>query len=112
MWAAIGVALSTTFSAILFFVATFSLYNEANLTHMTKGVPRRPNPYMYLDKILTNATREFEPIMNFPPVVLQLDEADPSSRMREEDRGRPTVFGTVYPDDRHVVVSDKVTPIL
>ncbi|RDX57165.1 hypothetical protein OH76DRAFT_1335028 [Lentinus brumalis] len=32
--------------------------------------------------------------------------------MREEERGRPTEFGTVYPDDRHILVTDKVSTVV
>ncbi len=108
-WAAIGVGCSTAFSAVLFLITVFNPPDVAVApSRITTGVPHRPNPYVYLDRILANTTQEFPPITNFPPVALQFDNADPERRMREDERGRPTEFGTVYPDDRHILVTDKV----
>ena len=111
-WAAIGVACSTAFSAVLFIITLFSPPDVAVApSRITTGVPRRPNPYLYLNRILANTTQTFPPITNFPPVALQLDNADPQRRMREDERGRPTEFGTVYPDDRHILINNQVRRI-
>ena len=104
----LGVACSTAFSAVLFLLTVFYPPNVAAPSQITTGIPRRPNPYLYLDKILANTTQKFDPITNFPPVALQFHNADSTRRMHEEERGRPTEFGTVYPDDRRILVNDKV----
>ncbi|KAI0759040.1 hypothetical protein C8Q74DRAFT_1359986 [Fomes fomentarius] len=111
-WAALGVACSTAFSAALSLLTVFYPPDVAAPSQITTGVPHRPNPYLYLNKILANTTQKFDPITNFPPVALQFDNADPKRRMREEDRGRPTSFGTVYPDDRRILVNDKVSTVV
>ncbi|KAI0787539.1 hypothetical protein C8Q74DRAFT_1315427 [Fomes fomentarius] len=111
-WAALGVACSTAFSAVLFLATIFYPPGVAAPSQITTGVPLRPNPYLYLDKILANTTQKFDPITNFPPVALQFDNTDHKRRMREEERGRPTSFGTVYPDDRRILVNDKVSTVV
>lgn len=96
----------TTVLSVLLFVN--ALANHASQPEV--GVlPLRPNPYVYLDKILQNSTKTFPPIINFPQVVLQIDKADRSRTTREHERGRPTAFGTVYPDDRRILISDSVS---
>lgn len=96
----------TTVLSILLFVNGLS----ANNSQPQVGVPPlRPNPYVYLDKILQNSTKTFPPIINFPQVVLQIDNADKSRTTREHERGRATAFGTVYPDDRRVLITDSVS---
>ena len=109
LWAAIGVACSTAISVVLFLFTVLSPPEVAIASsRMSMSVPRRPNPYLYLDKILATTTQTFPPITNFPPVVLQFDNANPKRPMREEERGRLTEFGTVYPDDRHILITNKV----
>ncbi|KAL1949596.1 hypothetical protein VTO73DRAFT_8477 [Trametes versicolor] len=108
IWSVAGVAVTTVLS-ILLFVNGLS----ANNSQPQVGVPPlRPNPYVYLDKILQNSTKTFPPIINFPQVVLQIDNADKSRTMREHERGRATAFGTVYPDDRRVLITDSVSAVV
>ncbi|KAM5531783.1 hypothetical protein V8D89_014553 [Ganoderma adspersum] len=74
---------------------------------------RRPNPFVNLDRILTaNATMAFDPTLNFPPMSLQITNGDPERHTHEDVRDRPTAFGRVYPDDRHIVISHEVSTII
>ncbi|EMD39079.1 hypothetical protein CERSUDRAFT_47452 [Gelatoporia subvermispora B] len=50
--------------------------------------------------------------MNFPPVVLQVRTSDSSRKMYEDERSWYLYQGSVYPDDRHVVVSHEVSTIV
>ncbi|KAI0775093.1 hypothetical protein BD413DRAFT_472031 [Trametes elegans] len=112
-WSAIGVACSTALSIILAFIMSFkSSELHASPGLQTAGVPLRPNPYMYLDKLLVNTTETFPPITNFPQVMFQIDAADPSRLMREDERGRATYFGAVYPEDRHVLITAEVSTVV
>lgn len=106
MWSVAGVAVTTVLSVILF-VSGLSAVRGSQ--PQVEEPPLRPNPYVYLNKILRNTTTTFPPIINYPQVVLQIDNADGSRIMRESERGRPTVFGTVYPDDRRILISDSVS---
>lgn len=63
---------------------------------------------MNLDKILANSTYDFPPITNFPPVTFQIKVADSRRKMKEDERGRPTKLGAVYPDDRRILVNSEV----
>lgn len=98
-----AVAVTTLLSLLLFFSALFATQVDRP---QVDAPPVRPNPYVYLDKILRNTTRTFPPIVNFPQVVLQIDDADSSRSTREFERGRATAFGTIYPDDRRILIFD------
>ncbi|KAL6299315.1 hypothetical protein BKA93DRAFT_829974 [Sparassis latifolia] len=73
---------------------------------------RRPNPYVNLDKVLQNVTYTFPPIVNFPPLVLQISTSDRHRTMREDSRQWHSRLGTVYPHDRHITVSHETSTIL
>ncbi|KAI0325288.1 hypothetical protein GY45DRAFT_1356810 [Cubamyces sp. BRFM 1775] len=107
LWSTIGVALTTAISLLLTIVAL----GRSHASPPTVQLWRRPNPYVYLDTVLLNTTRPIPSINNFPQVVLQIDNNDPSRRMYESDRERPTPFGTVYPDDRRIFVTDAVSTV-
>ncbi len=107
MWSVAGVAVTTVLSVILFVSGLSATVH--NSPPQVDELLLRPNPYVYLDKILRNTTMTFPPIINFPQVVLQIDNADGSRTMREDERGRATTFGTVYPDDRRILISDNVS---
>ncbi|KAH9902686.1 hypothetical protein C8Q73DRAFT_785335 [Cubamyces lactineus] len=106
-WSTIGVALTTTVSLLLSIFALARSHSAPSMAQLS----RRPNPYVYLDTVLINTTRPIPSINNFPQVVLQLLNTDHSRRMHESDRERATPFGTVYPDDRRILVTDKVSTV-
>lgn len=48
-------------------------------------------------------------IFSYAQIVLQLDPSDPERRLHEDSsRENWTPVGTVYPDDRHFIVSTNV----
>ncbi|KAH9945107.1 uncharacterized protein BXZ73DRAFT_96098 [Epithele typhae] len=105
-WATVGVLCST-----LVVIAT-----AAGLLESPAPPPvisdHRPNPYVHLDVLLQNATLDWKPFVNFPPVALQFKTSDTSRRLSEEGRDHPTDFGKVYPDDRHVVANSTHSTVL
>ncbi|KAJ8488209.1 hypothetical protein ONZ51_g3697 [Trametes cubensis] len=106
-WSTIGVGLTTAVSLLLSIFALVRSHSSSSVVQLS----RRPNPYVYLDTILINTTRPIPSINNFPQVVLQVHNADSSRRMHESDRQRPTAFGTVYPDDRRIFVTDTMSTV-
>ncbi|KAI0815994.1 hypothetical protein BC628DRAFT_1334874, partial [Trametes gibbosa] len=109
VWSTAGVALTTILSILLFFNA---LWNRDPSSEKAASLAVRPNPYLYLDKVLHKTTQTFPPVVNFPQVVLHFSAEDPQRRTwPESHRSRPTVFGTVYPDDRRILVSKSVSTI-
>ncbi|TBU51886.1 hypothetical protein BD310DRAFT_890241 [Dichomitus squalens] len=115
-WATVCIAFSTLLSFTITLV-DFGLLATSGSPPRTSTIRtvgrRRPNQYMNLDRILagTNLTI-FNPIFNFPSVTLQILNSDSHRRMHEDGKGRPTKFGTVYPDDRHVLVSYETSTIV
>ncbi|KAF8055312.1 hypothetical protein FPV67DRAFT_854273 [Lyophyllum atratum] len=108
-WACIISIVSSLIS--LFILATVSS-TGSTLRHAPSVQPlRRPNQYMNIDKVLLNHTEPFPPIVGFPPVVLQIQRSDPKRTMHEDERGHPSPVGTIYPDDRHFVVSTEMSTV-
>lgn len=72
---------------------------------------RRPSQYMNFEKAMRNQTglTHFESVVNFPSIAVQLKPGDPSRAFTEGDRRWLSMLGTVYPDDRHFVVSRYVS---
>ncbi|KAI9066256.1 hypothetical protein FKP32DRAFT_1589764 [Trametes sanguinea] len=112
IWSAFAVACSTVLSLLLALTAFFGGRGVSLSPVATSVGPLRPNPYWYLDKILANSTRTFPPVVNFPQVVLQLDAGDPSRRVREDERQKSTHFGVVYPDDRHILMTESTSTLV
>ena len=109
LWACIGALISTALSIILFARDVYLGSNRVPLQSTNGRALRRPSQYMNLDKVLANSTYTFPPITNFPPVTFQMKVGDSRRRMREDERGRPTKLGAVYPDDRHILINSEVT---
>ncbi|KAH9847673.1 hypothetical protein C2E23DRAFT_889780 [Lenzites betulinus] len=108
LWSTAGVTLTTILSIILFFNALWNSHDE-----QVASLVVRPNPYFYLDNILRNTTQVFPPVVNFPQVVLHFSAEDPERSMQlEAHRSGPTVFGTVFPDDRQIRVSASVSTLV
>ncbi|KAI0833598.1 hypothetical protein BC628DRAFT_1307571 [Trametes gibbosa] len=106
-WSTAGVALTTMLSILVFFGALWNPHSQP-----TSSLVVRPNPYLYLDKILYNTTQVFPLVVNFPQVVLHFNAEDPGRRTQPEShRSKPTAFGTVYPDDRRIHISKSVSTI-
>ncbi|KAI0649023.1 hypothetical protein C8Q79DRAFT_487874 [Trametes meyenii] len=114
LFCTIGVACTTVVSLLLFLGAPYHLPLQFAPPTVYAQSPFRPNPYVNLDKVpfSSGTMREFPPIVNFPQVVLQFDSLDVSREMREDERGKDTIFGAVYPDDRHVLVSKQVSTVV
>jgi hypothetical protein len=70
---------------------------------------RRPNPYINLENTALNGNSDAgEELVGHSQLILQIDNTDPSRRMVEDHRTHWTEKGTVYPDDRHFIVSSLV----
>ncbi|KAG6919946.1 hypothetical protein DXG01_013295 [Tephrocybe rancida] len=72
---------------------------------------RRPNQYMNLDKVLKNKTEPFPPLIGYPPILLQIQTSDFRRTMHEDERGHWSELGSIYPDDRHFVVTSQTATI-
>ncbi|KAG6810539.1 hypothetical protein H0H92_011426 [Tricholoma furcatifolium] len=66
---------------------------------------------MNLEKVLNNRTEPFPSIVGFPVALLQIQVSDPKRAMHEDERGHPSLLGTIYPDDRHFVVTAQTATI-
>lgn len=71
---------------------------------------RRPSQYINLDRI--KHVHSFPPITNFPDIVLQVDLIDTKRVMREDHRTLHTDTGTIYTDDRHVLITREVSTVI
>ncbi|KJA22681.1 hypothetical protein HYPSUDRAFT_164321 [Hypholoma sublateritium FD-334 SS-4] len=71
---------------------------------------RRPSVYINLEKVLAKHNSTFPPLFNFPQMVYQISSRN--RRMTEDDRGLVTHIGVVYPDDRHIYISPKISTIV
>ncbi|KZT07895.1 uncharacterized protein LAESUDRAFT_724363 [Laetiporus sulphureus 93-53] len=111
-WACIGAICSSILSIIVFAGGLFLPTSAPPQPPYYGKALRRPNPYVNLDKVLRNGNYTFPPIMNFPPMVLQINTSDPQRKMREDDRQWRSSYGTVYPDDRHIVISSETSTIV
>ncbi|KAG6826139.1 hypothetical protein H0H92_000994 [Tricholoma furcatifolium] len=105
------------FSILSLFISTFILiYGPMYGTRWHSVSPdnhplRRPSQYMNLDKVLKNHTNPFPSIIGFPPVLLQIQVSDDKRVMHEDERGHPSLVGTIYPDDRHFVVTPQTATV-
>ncbi|KAG6848397.1 hypothetical protein H0H93_000549 [Arthromyces matolae] len=98
-------------TSILLFTGPTS---EVSLDRVSQHHPlRRPNQYMNLDSALSlrNHSEPIPPIVGFPPVLLQIQVSDPKRVMREDERGHSSSVGTIYPDDRHFVVTPQIATV-
>lgn len=83
-------------------------------SHITKPtssqrILRRPSTYVNLDKVLANSNHTFPPLTNFPQMVYQISTSDSSRTMTEDHKSRRTAIGTVYPDLRHIYITNEVS---
>ena len=108
MWACVGTLASSIVSLLLFFSHDFTA-SPVSLENLGGRALPRPNPYVNLEHALAETKYQFPPIYNFPEVVLQVRTADSARNMYEDDRGWFTRDGSVYPDDRHIIVNSFVS---
>ena len=103
-----GTILSSLISVSMLILNTTNKWSSSSIAaHDGLALPR-PNPYVNLEQALKVGDHNFPPISNFPEVILQTDPLDPSRRMTEDERGRHTHVGFVYPDDRHFLATSQV----
>ncbi|GJJ06897.1 hypothetical protein Clacol_001093 [Clathrus columnatus] len=70
----------------------------------------RPNQYMGLNFI--DYTRfKFDPIVNFPPILTQVDSKRPDFVYPDDSRRWLSWIGNVCPDDRHFFINSTVNSI-
>ncbi|KAL7283432.1 hypothetical protein ACG7TL_002862 [Trametes sanguinea] len=79
--------------------------------HVQNSNLRRPSTYINIEGALTNASISFPPIFNFPLVALQMPTNDSDRQMTEDSRMLRTQYGTVFFDDRHIMVSNTTSTI-
>ncbi|KAI0318248.1 hypothetical protein OF83DRAFT_1242529 [Amylostereum chailletii] len=98
-WACIGAICSSALSVVLF--ASTTLFPPK-----PSAIPlRRPSQYIHMQSILQSSNFTYPPITNFPPIVMQIDTADKQRAMHQDERGWYPSPGSIYPDDRHIVIS-------
>lgn len=114
LWACIACCLSTILSFTVFLAGTFAPGPGAQhvLADTHPAGIRRPNPYINLDRLDVSPSKPFSSIVNFPRMVLQIDAADSSRTMKEDHRSWQSEIGKVYPYDRHILVTSKISTIL
>lgn len=113
IWACIGAICSSVLSFVIFaYGQVLQVEPTLQVQYPYGKALRRPNPYVNLDKVLQNSNATFPPITNFPPIVLQIDAADTLRRTREDHRQWRSHLGTVYPDDRRIIVSAETSTIV
>ena len=109
-WLTTSALLMTILSTLL----SFSIYfTGANPLDKPVAALKRPNPYPNLQFPLSSnaSTLPFAPIYSLSQVLLQIKNDDRSRTMHEDtSRQRPTMEGTVFPDDRHFIVNREVRP--
>lgn len=71
----------------------------------------RPNQYIGLD-LVDYSTSDFEPIVNFPPILTQVDSAHADFVFPDDSRRWLSWIGVVSPDDRHFLINSTVTSFL
>lgn len=71
--------------------------------------PRQLGQYVNLNKSY-QPTRGIEAVkFSYAQVLMQLEASDQTRILREDSRQYLTFAGTVYPDDRHFLVSESVS---
>ncbi|KAH7905123.1 hypothetical protein BJ138DRAFT_1118756 [Hygrophoropsis aurantiaca] len=111
-WACIGAFFSSLLSfALLRYLPASSGRSLSVVDHERL---RRPSVYLNLESAQSKDTQiRFPPIVTFSPFVLQVLLSDPLRPLREDTTlQRHTSKGTVYPDDRHFLVSNKTSTIM
>ncbi len=112
MWSSFGTLCS---SLITLLMVALSTVNYTSSTYNSAIIQAgQPSQYIHLDSVFRNNhdrnASHHTPIMNFPDIAAQI-EAHSSGRLVQEDTSRQwrTNLGTVFPDDRHVIISSKVS---
>ena len=105
-WSCIATLFSTALSIFLF---TTSMVGDSSHAKHSQKILRRPSTYINLDKVLANSNHTFPPLTNFPQMVYQISASDSSRRMSEDHKSRRTDIGTIYPDLRHIHVTNQVS---
>ncbi|KAI0945778.1 hypothetical protein AcW1_001920 [Taiwanofungus camphoratus] len=111
-WACIGALCTSILSFSVFIRGTFWTPARSSVHPPYDQPLRRPSMYINLDKILKDVNDTFPPITNFPPVVLQISTSDPRRKMTEDHRQWRSAQGTIYPDDRHILVSAETSTVV
>jgi len=107
-WAIVASVVSFGSSLVLF-VAEFDQGYYAR--QPTPVYPfHRPNPYVNLDNVAGANAHDY--LDTFSQVVLQIHNSDPTRKMTEDHRTHWTEEGTVYPEDRHIVVVSLTSSIV
>ncbi|KAH7908277.1 hypothetical protein BJ138DRAFT_1115977 [Hygrophoropsis aurantiaca] len=111
-WACIGAFCSSLLSFVLLRYLPAS--NGRSLSVVGHERLRRPSVYLNLESVQSNDTQiRFPPIVTFSPFVLRVLLSDPLRPLREDTMlQRQTSKGTVYPDDRHFLVSPTASTIM
>ncbi|KAK0201394.1 hypothetical protein DFS33DRAFT_1455339 [Desarmillaria ectypa] len=77
----------------------------------------RPSQYIFLDSVFRNNhdknASHHTHIVNFPDFVAQVEAHNPDRLVQEDtSRQQRIKLGTVFPDDRHVIVSSETSTVL
>ncbi|KZV95268.1 hypothetical protein EXIGLDRAFT_834421 [Exidia glandulosa HHB12029] len=76
------------------------------------AVLRRPNAYIGLERVHFPSNASFPPILNYPLTTFQLRVGDKARKLMEDTKSERTVEGTVFPEERHTVLSTTVGTVV
>lgn len=109
LWAIVAVSIS---SCLSFYVHIFGRSEGSyRLQHVPVYPYRRPDPYTNFRAVsssVNSADSTTNSIDTTSQLVLQIDNTDPTRRTSQDHRTHWTEQGTVYPEDRHFRVTQRV----
>ena len=107
-WTAYGIIIATGILSLISLLLPSTYLFEI---YPTFQPARRPlSQYINLKESYHELAQTTDPIFSYAQIVLQFDSSDPKKRLREDSSRQVwTPEGTVYPDDRHLIVSTNVS---
>ncbi|KAK0222289.1 hypothetical protein IW262DRAFT_1435232 [Armillaria fumosa] len=115
MWLSVGTLGSSLITLLL---VALSTVKYTSITHNSAIIQAgQPGQYIHLDSVFRNNhdrnASHRTPIVNFPDIVAQIEVQSPH-RLVHGDTSRQwrAKLGTVFPDDRHLIISSKTSTVL
>ncbi|KAK0185497.1 hypothetical protein F5146DRAFT_1143965 [Armillaria mellea] len=115
MWSSVGTLCSSLITLLMVALSTVNYTSSTYNPVISRA--GQPSQYIHLDSVFQNShdrnASHHTPIMNFPDIVAQIEAHSPS-RLVQEDTSRQwrTNLGTVFPDDRHLIISSETSTVL
>ncbi|KAF9524161.1 hypothetical protein CPB83DRAFT_861715 [Crepidotus variabilis] len=111
LWTCIATLLSTALCCILFAMDVSTGFYKSP-RDLSRRPLRRPSTYINLDRVLSNSTTSFPPLINFAQSVYQIRTSDFHRTMSEDDRSKFTPVGKIYPNSRHISITPAASTII